>query len=92
MDKQQQQHMAFTLIKNGQSLATVEQLEVTGAITEYTAELFYFVWRNSTHRFGHTYKCYESPSNHLAVQTWLQDKTESGFSAVIEQFDCTKAC
>lgn len=82
-----QQHMAFTLIKNGQSLATVEQLEVTGAITEYTAELFYFVWRNSTHRFSSEYKCYESPSNKEVVQTWLKDKTESGFSAVIEQFN-----
>lgn len=83
--------IAFTMIKNGQSLATIEQLEITSAITEYTAELFYFVWRNSTNRFGHAYRCYESPSNQQAVQSWLQDKTESGFLAVIELFNYTKA-
>lgn len=86
-----EQNTAFILITNGQSLATIEQLEATSSITEYTAELFYFVWRNSVHRFGHAYKCYESPSNQQAVQSWLQDKTESGFLAVIESFNYTKA-
>lgn len=85
-----QEKTAYTLIVNGKSLGTIEQLESTNSITEYTAELYYFVWRNSAPRFSDLYKAYESPSNQQVVQTWLQDKTESGFLAVIELFNYTK--